>query len=87
LPEERIFAKTIHQHYQPHQVPSVIFSGFPYDEGTRRNGGRIGGSIASTIFRKTLNNIELYPTQKVAVYDSGDIEAELELEKAHILLE
>jgi len=29
-------------------------SGFPYDEGTKRNGGRVGGSVASYIFRKTL---------------------------------
>lgn len=32
----------------------IILSGFPYDEGTRRNGGRIGGAVASQIFRKTL---------------------------------
>lgn len=29
-------------------------SGFPYDEGTRRNGGRVGGAIAPSIFRKNL---------------------------------
>jgi hypothetical protein len=33
---------------------SIIISGFPYDEGTKRNGGRVGGAVASTIFRKTL---------------------------------
>lgn len=33
---------------------AVVISGFPYDEGTKRNGGRIGGAIGSKIFRETL---------------------------------
>ena len=63
VPEEKTFGQIV----QPYQglkqdldSKSVIFSGFPYDEGTRRNGGRIGGSVASTIFRKTLSQIQLY---------------------------
>jgi hypothetical protein len=32
----------------------VVLSGFPYDEGTKINGGRIGGCAASMIFRKAL---------------------------------
>ena len=62
-------------------------SGFPYDEGTRRNGGRIGGSVAPRIFRQTLGKIELYAKQTVVVVDAGDIEEDLQLEEAHRLLE
>jgi hypothetical protein len=61
-------------------------SGFPYDEGTRINGGRVGGAVASTIFRKTLHEVDLYAHNAVEVYDSKDIPAELPLEEAHIKL-
>ena len=36
-------------------------SGFPYDEGTKRNGGRIGAAVGSYIFRKTLLEHQIYP--------------------------
>ena len=78
-PEE----KTIGQIIEPYsgvdqKLPekAVIISGFPYDEGTRINGGRIGGSVASTIFRKTLSQIPLYPSHSVSIFDSGDIETD-----------
>lgn len=51
----------------------VVISGFPYDEGTRRNGGRIGGSVGPKIFRQTLGKAELYPKQGVLVVDAGDV--------------
>jgi|JI10StandDraft_1071094.scaffolds.fasta_scaffold2170374_1 formiminoglutamase len=69
------------------QPKAVIFSGFPYDEGTRINGGRIGGSVASSIFRKTLSQHQIYPSQQIPVYDAGDIEHDLDLPKAHERLE
>lgn len=49
-------------------------SGFPYDEGTRRNGGRVGGAVASYIFRKTLSEHQIYPKQEINVFDAGDIQ-------------
>jgi hypothetical protein len=58
-------------------------SGFPYDEGTRRNGGRVGGAVGSYIFRKTLSEHQVYPKQDINVFDSGDIQKDEELEKAH----
>ena len=65
---------------EPIKENSIILSGFPYDQGTKRNGGRIGGSVASTIFRKTIKQQQLYPSHTLAVYDVGDIETDLELE-------
>lgn len=52
----------------------MVISGFPYDEGTRRNGGRVGGAIASTIFRKRLKEINTYLHENLLIYDSGDIQ-------------
>jgi hypothetical protein len=54
-------------------------SGFPYDEGTKRNGGRVGGALASTIFRRKLKEVDFYLQKEVQVYDSGDIQSEMEL--------
>ena len=54
-------------------------SGFPYDEGTRRNGGRVGGAVAPSIVRKTLKDRELYLHKKIDIFDSNDIEEEKEL--------
>jgi hypothetical protein len=52
-----------------------VLSGFPYDEGTRINGGRVGGSAASMIFRKALEEHELYRKgPAITVLDAGDIE-------------
>ena len=53
----------------------MILSGFPYDEGTKRNGGRVGGAVASSIIRKTLKERDLYLHQKITIFDAGDIEA------------
>lgn len=54
-------------------------SGFPYDEGTKRNGGRIGGAIASSIFRKRLSESNFYYKSNISLFDSEDIETDLEL--------
>lgn len=76
-PEEKIFGETVQEYVKEEvekQGKAVILSGFPYDEGTRINGGRIGGSVASTIFRKTLKEYHIYPHHQLSVYDTGDIE-------------
>lgn len=53
-PEEKIFGQTIVPYQEGYNEKHVVLSGFPYDEGTRINGGRIGGSAASLMFRKAL---------------------------------
>lgn len=63
-----------------------MITGFPYDEGTRRNGGRIGGAIASNIFRNKLKESTFYLQHPVHIYDCGDIANDMELEKAHIAI-
>jgi formiminoglutamase len=55
----------------------VVLSGFPYDEGTRRNGGRIGGSVGPKVFREALRRIELYPKHPVLLVDTGNIHEDL----------
>ena len=42
-----------------------MITGFPYDEGTKRNGGRVGGSIASEVFRKAISEADFYLHKKV----------------------
>lgn len=34
------------------QKPRIALVGFPYDEGTRRNNGRVGGAEGSTVVRR-----------------------------------
>lgn len=75
VPEEKIFGQLINRfdEHNVSQTPCIVMSGFPYDEGTKRNGGRVGGAIASYIFRKALSQHQVYPKQKVNVFDAGDI--------------
>jgi hypothetical protein len=54
--EEKYFGNLITPMLESPQKLTVVISGFPYDEGTRINGGRIGGSTAPMIFRKALEN-------------------------------
>lgn len=79
LTDQLIFGKSIlsYQQQEHAHIQKVVISGFPYDEGTRRNGGRIGGSVAPKIFRQTLAKAELYSKQGVLVVDAGDIEEDL----------
>jgi arginase family enzyme len=79
--EQKIFGQTIANYDENahSKERKVVLSGFPYDEGTRRNGGRIGGSVAPKIFRQTLAKIELYAKEGVTVVDAGDIEEDLQL--------
>jgi hypothetical protein len=78
IPEEKCFGETISElGADQKEVKGIIISGFPYDEGTKRNGGRVGGAVASTIFRKTLAERDFYSHESVVVYDSKDIPTEL----------
>ena len=89
-PEEAIFGSTVKKYPSSEDQRTskrVVISGFPYDQGTRRNGGRAGGAVATLIFRQTLSKMEIYPKKDIAVYDAGDIQADLQLEEAHRLLE
>lgn len=62
----------------------MVLTGFPYDEGTRINGGRVGGSAASMIFRTALGQHEIYKKEsKMVVMDAGDIPKDLDLPAAH----
>lgn len=79
IPEEKYFGQLITPMIEEPQTLSVVISGFPYDEGTKINGGRIGGSTAPMIFRKALEIHEIYSKANITVLDSGDIEKEDEL--------
>ena len=71
----------------------ICIHGFPFDEGTRRNGGRVGGEKASQALRDSLQKISIFPTQEMIsntmCIDTGDLPKqdvegmELSLETAH----
>lgn len=68
----------------------VAIVGFGYDEGTRRNNGRIGGSSGPTEVRKQLYRLGTVMNPEhdvsldsVVVYDCGDVTSGLPLELAH----
>jgi len=74
---------------------NIVLLGFPYDEGVRRNGGRVGASKGPSSFRKvskrvgTVFNPEFdidIVNSGVLLSDAGDIIGNLELEKAHQVL-
>lgn len=69
----------------------AIINGFPYDEGTGRNGGRLGGEKASYSFRKCMEDQNLYLTQEmknnINYIDSGDIDKLDPLTQGEIPLE
>jgi formiminoglutamase len=74
-------------------IGDIVLIGFPYDEGVRRNGGRLGACGGPSAIRKyfsrigTIINPEFgYDAKQVKIVDAGDIEPGLELEKAHELL-
>lgn len=73
VPEEKFFGQDIKAYVPEIGHQHVVINGFPYDEGTRRNSGRIGGSAATSMFRKALNSHEIYKKGGIDVYDSGDI--------------
>ncbi|KAL4472330.1 hypothetical protein ABPG72_002813 [Tetrahymena utriculariae] len=55
----------------------IFITGFPFDEGTHRNGGRIGAEQAPKSFRDLLQKEKLYTDtnfeKHLKIYDLGDI--------------
>ena len=49
--------------------------GFPYDEGTLRNGGRVGGAVGSKVFREMLVEHTVNLKKNVQIYDTGEIDS------------
>ncbi|EAS01195.2 arginase (macronuclear) [Tetrahymena thermophila SB210] len=64
--------------FRPDMKENRIFiTGFPFDEGTYRNGGRIGAEQAPKSFRDLLQKEKIYTDvlfeQRLKIYDLGDI--------------
>lgn len=75
------------------QDADVVIIGFPYDEGVRRNGGRVGAAKGPDAFRTIMlrlcasdshRGIDL---SRLRVVDGGNIAENLGLEEAHSQLE
>eukprot|EP00761_Pharyngomonas_kirbyi_P000375 gb/GECH01000375.1/.p1 GENE.gb/GECH01000375.1/~~gb/GECH01000375.1/.p1 ORF type:complete len:306 (+),score=98.05 gb/GECH01000375.1/:1-918(+) len=72
----------------------IVLVGYPYDEGVKRNGGRVGAAGGPAAIRRHLKktgtvlnpeyNIDL---NQIKITDSGDIPTNLSLEQAHVELE
>jgi formiminoglutamase len=68
----------------------IVIVGYPYDEGVRRNGGRVGAARAPAVVRGFLQkvgtvvnpefNIDL---KTIKLTDQGDVDASLSLEDGH----
>ena len=73
----------------------IVIQGFPFDEGTQINGGRLGAERGPLSFRSALEQTHHYPYEnidKVLLYDNGDIphsmtDAAFTLPEAHKVLE
>lgn len=69
----------------------IALIGFPFDEGTIRNGGRGGSRNGPSVFRYHLYKIGCIPNpefgndvaQNVVIYDCGDIDNSLSYDAAH----
>lgn len=72
----------------------IALIGFPFDEGTLRNGGRGGSHRGPSVFRQHLYKIGCVPNaewghdvaQNVVIYDCGDIDSSLNYDAAHLAL-
>ncbi|KJE88853.1 arginase [Capsaspora owczarzaki ATCC 30864] len=71
----------------------LVLLGFPFDEGVRRNGGRLGSKDGPDSVRKyisgmgTLINPELNVNlNTISISDAGNIRSDIKLEDAHQLL-
>jgi len=78
----------------PHFRPTVVLTGFPHDEGCRRNGGRPGARDGPKIARQFINKLGTVVNPETGInlhgiemYDVGDVEADVDLETAHRLHE
>jgi formiminoglutamase len=74
----------------------IVLIGFPYDEGVRRNHGRIGAKFGPQSFRQLLKRTgtvinaeydDLDIRKYLKISDGGDIKENLSLEEAHQQLE
>ncbi|CAF1578110.1 unnamed protein product [Adineta ricciae] len=74
----------------------IILIGFPYDEGVRRNNGRVGAKSGPNAFRQLLKRTgtvvnaeydDLDIRKYVKISDGGNINENLSLEEAHQQLE
>ena len=77
-------------------IGDIVLIGFPYDEGVRRNNGRIGAKSGPQYFRQLLKRTgtvvnaeydDLDIRKYLTISDGGDINANLSLEEAHQQLE
>jgi formiminoglutamase len=75
--------------FDKNRIPDIAILGFPFDEGVRRNGGRIGANEGPSCFRKYMRRICSSDAQKgvdlsqLFIQDWGDISPTLSLEEAH----
>ncbi|CAF1045752.1 unnamed protein product [Adineta steineri] len=74
----------------------IVLIGFPYDEGVRRNNGRVGAKFGPNSFRQLLKRTgtvvnaeydDLDIRKYVKISDGGNINENLSLEEAHQQLE
>jgi formiminoglutamase len=74
----------------------IVLIGFPYDEGVRRNNGRVGAKSGPHSFRQLLKRTgtvvnaeydDLDIRKYLKISDGGNINSDLTLEEAHQLLE
>ena len=70
----------------------IVLIGFPYDEGVRRNHGRVGARLGPQAFRQLLKRTgtvvnaeydDLDIRKYLTVSDGGDLPEDLTLEEAH----
>lgn len=76
----------------PGEDGDLVIVGFPFDEGVRRNGGRVGAKLGPSTFRTWLKKVgpivnpELgIDLRRLKITDSGDVTTQFEtqLEEAH----
>jgi hypothetical protein len=67
-------------HHQSRHAPTLVLTGFPYDEGCRRNGGRVGAAKAPEVVRQFINKMGTVDNPetgidltKIQQYDVGDV--------------
>jgi len=74
----------------------IVLIGFPYDEGVRRNNGRVGAKLGPNSFRQLLKRTgtvvnaeydDLDIRKYLTISDGGNINENLSLEEAHQQLE
>lgn len=76
------------------QKLGVAILGFPFDEGCVRNEGRPGAKHGPSVFREHIYKIGCHPnaernltlSDKLVIYDVGDIDARLKYDAAHSAL-